>query len=127
MSGVDLRALEVFGEWSTTEKAVVQAPGGAFEAVVDRPSACYAVRTRRQKEANKPRANLEPDCAPVMTTRRKKHRFTVIGGLGKVNRIHPPPRRGIGGHLVPLAPLDGSTGTPYRTKQHRKLVWTRPS
>jgi len=26
--GADLKALEVFGEWSTTEKAVVQDPGG---------------------------------------------------------------------------------------------------
>ena len=91
-----------------------------FEAVVDRLSACYAARTRRQKEIN-----LEPDCAPVMTTRHEESRFTMIGGLGKVNRIHPPPRRGASGHRVPLSPLDGSTGTPYRTKQHRKLVWTR--
>ena len=30
MNGADLRALEVFGEWSTTEKAVVQDPGGDF-------------------------------------------------------------------------------------------------
>jgi hypothetical protein len=30
MSVVDLRALEVFGEWSTTEKAVVQDPEGDF-------------------------------------------------------------------------------------------------
>ena len=27
MGGVDLKALEVFGEWATTEKAVVQDPG----------------------------------------------------------------------------------------------------
>ena len=30
MNGADLKALEVFGEWSTTEKAVVQDPGGDF-------------------------------------------------------------------------------------------------
>ena len=30
MNGADLRALEVFGEWSTTAEAVVQDPGGAF-------------------------------------------------------------------------------------------------
>ncbi len=29
-NGADLKALEVFGEWSTTEKAVVQDPGGDF-------------------------------------------------------------------------------------------------
>ena len=28
MNGADLKALEVFGEWSTTEKAVEQDPGG---------------------------------------------------------------------------------------------------
>ena len=27
-NGADMKALEVFGEWSTTEKAVVQDPGG---------------------------------------------------------------------------------------------------
>ena len=30
MNGADLKALEVFCEWSTTEKAVVQDPGGDF-------------------------------------------------------------------------------------------------
>ena len=30
MNGADLRALEVFGEWATTEKAVVQDPGVDF-------------------------------------------------------------------------------------------------
>ncbi len=74
------------GEWSTTEKAVVQDLGETFEAVVDRLSACYAARTRRQKEIN-----LEPDCAPVMTTRREESRFTMIDGLGNVDRARPSP------------------------------------
>ena len=29
-SGADLKALEVFGEWSTSAEAVVQDPGGDF-------------------------------------------------------------------------------------------------
>jgi hypothetical protein len=85
-NGADLKALEVFCEWSTTGKAVVQDRGETFEAVVDRPSACYVVRTRRQKEIN-----LEPDCGPVMTTRREESRFTMIDGLGNVDRARPSP------------------------------------
>ena len=30
MNGADMKALEVCGEWSTTEKAVLQDPGGDF-------------------------------------------------------------------------------------------------
>ena len=30
MNGADLKALEVFGEWSTSAEAVVQDPGGDF-------------------------------------------------------------------------------------------------
>ena len=86
MSGADLKALEVFGEWSTTAEAVDKTRGETFEAVVGRLSACYAARTRRQKEIN-----LEPDCAPVMTTRREESRFTMIDGLENVNRARPSP------------------------------------
>ena len=37
----------------------------------------------------------------------------------KVNRIHPPPRRGLGGHLVPLPP---STARPGRHLEQNNIV-----
>jgi hypothetical protein len=83
----DLRALEVFGRVVHKRRGSrTRPPGGDFEAVVDRLLACYAARTRRQKEINQ-----GPDCAPVMTTRREEGRFTMIHGLGNVNRARPSP------------------------------------
>ena len=58
MDGADLKELEVFGECSTTEKAVEQDPGETFEAVVDRLSACYA-SPKRNKPGGRARQPFE--------------------------------------------------------------------